>query len=39
MPLSDFTRETASHWGDMAKDCGVPSDLIDAIKPNMLFGL
>lgn len=28
--------EAASHWGDMAKDCGVPSDLIDAIKPNML---
>ena len=38
MPLSDFTREAASHWGDMAKDCGVPSDLIDAIKPNMLLG-
>ena len=31
--------ETASQWGDMAKDCGVPSDLIDAIKPNTLLGI
>lgn len=31
--------ETASHWDDIAKDCGVPRDMIDAIKSNSVSEL
>ena len=31
----DNVCEVASHWDEMAKDCGVPSPMIDAIKSNM----
>lgn len=29
--------EAASHWGDIAKDCGVPPTMINAIIPNMML--
>ena len=32
----DDVCEAASHWEDMAKDCGVPSSMIDVITPNAL---
>ncbi|MBR1726166.1 MAG: hypothetical protein IJ724_05890 [Muribaculaceae bacterium] len=32
----DDVCEAASHWEDMAKDCGVLSSMIDAITPNAL---
>ncbi|MBQ7691153.1 MAG: type II toxin-antitoxin system HipA family toxin [Muribaculaceae bacterium] len=31
--------EAASYWDEMAKDCGVPSHIIDAIKPDMVLNL
>lgn len=31
--------EVASHWGGMAKDCGVPSAMIDSIRSNMVLNL
>ena len=34
----DDVCEAASHWEDIAKDCGVPSSMIDAIIPNMILG-
>ena len=34
----DEVCETASHWKGIAKDCGVPSSMIDAIIPNMILG-
>ena len=33
----DEVCEVASHWGDIAKDCGVPSAMIEAIRPNLLI--
>jgi len=35
----DEVCEAASHWRNMAKDCGVPTAMIDAILPNLLLGL
>ena len=35
----DDVCEAASHWEGIAKDCGVPSVMIDAIIPNMLLDL
>lgn len=29
--------EAASHWPDIAKECGVPSQMIDKIRTKMLF--
>ena len=34
----DDVCEAASHWEGIAKDCGVPSSMIDAIIPNMILG-
>ena len=34
----DDVCEAASHWEGIAKDCGVPSSMIDAIIPNMFLG-
>ena len=34
----DDVCEAASHWVGIAKDCGVPSSMIDAIIPNMILG-
>ena len=35
----DEVCEAASHWTDIAKDCGVPTTMIDVINPNMMLGL
>lgn len=35
----DDVCETASHWKDIAKDCGVPKAMIDAIITNMILKL
>ena len=37
--IIDDVCEAASHWKEMAKDCGVPPAMIDAIIPNMLLNL
>ena len=34
----DDVCEAASHWEGIAKDCGVPPAMIDAIIPNMMLG-
>ena len=34
----DDVCETASYWEGIAKDCGVPPAMIDAIIPNMMLG-
>ena len=34
----DDVCEVASRWVGIAKDCGVPSSMIDAIIPNMILG-
>jgi hypothetical protein len=31
--------DVASHWPAIAKECEVPSDMIDAIVPNFLLNL
>lgn len=33
----DEVCEAASHWGDMAKDCGVPQTMLDAVMSNMIL--
>lgn len=33
----DDVCEAASHWEGIAKECGVPSSMIDAIIPNMIL--
>ncbi|MBR2193962.1 MAG: hypothetical protein IJ910_11745 [Bacteroidaceae bacterium] len=35
----DDVCEAASHWEDIAKECGVPSAMIDSIIPNLLLDL
>lgn len=35
--IIDEICEAASHWAEIAKDCGVPAAMIDAIIPNMQF--
>lgn len=35
----DNVSEVASHWDEMAKDCGVPSVMIDAVESNMVLRL
>lgn len=37
--IIDEVCEVASHWEDIGKECGVPSEMIEAIKPNMVLGL
>lgn len=33
----DEVCEAASHWGDMAKDCGVPQTMLDTVMSNMIL--
>ena len=33
----DEVCEAASHWGDMAKDCGVPQTMLDVVMSNMIL--
>ena len=35
----DEVCEATSHWTDIAKDCDVPTTMIDVINPNMMLGL
>ena len=35
----DDVCEATSHWKDIAKDCGVPQPMIDAIITNMMLKL
>ena len=35
--IIDDVCQAASRWWNMAKDCGVPSAMIDAIIPNMIL--
>ena len=35
----DDVCKAASHWDSIAKDCGVPQVMIDAIIPNMILKL
>lgn len=37
--IIDEIAEAASHWPSIAKDCGVPSAMTDAITPNMLLDI
>ena len=37
--IIDDVCETASHWKDIAKDCGVPSAMIDTIILQLLLDL
>ncbi len=38
-PIIDEVCEIVSRWEDMAKECGVPSEMIDAVKSNMMLRL
>ena len=35
----DEVCEAATHWGQIAQECGVPQKKIKAIEPNMMFNL
>lgn len=37
--IIDEICETVSHWPDMAKECEVKPEIINALMPNMLIGL
>ena len=37
--IIDEVCENASQWPDIAKECEVPENLVDAISPNLLLGL
>ena len=39
VPVIDDVCEAASHWEGIAKDCGVPKAMIDAIITNMMLKL
>ena len=37
--IIDEVREAASHWTEIAKECGVPSIMTDAIEANMMLNI